>query len=167
MVTRWLNSVFFFLETLSVGVWIGALVTFGFAVARPIFRSLPSITTAGGITAEILHRIQMLETAAAAILAVSAAIFLLQSVQRTPVRLTKTVLAVLMIGVFYYYGVVLMERLEQLRLVEIRDFDRFDAATAALRDEFDRLHRLYTRLAQANIWMGLGFLFLSAWERKA
>lgn len=167
MSKRLINAFFFFLENLSVGVWIGALVTFGFAVARPVFRSLPSVTTAGGITADILHRIQTLETAAASILAVSALVFLVQPEQRTPVRFAKTALVILMMAIFYYYGMVIMNRLEHLRLVEIRDFDRVDAATAAFRDEFDRLHRLYTRLAQTNVWMGLGFLFLSAWERKS
>ncbi len=163
---RAINVCFFFLENLSVGVWVGALVTFGFAVARPVFRSLPSVTVAGGITADILHRINTLETAAAVALAVSVLVFLVQPGQHTPLRFAKTALAVLMIASFYYYGTVVMERMEHLRLVEIRDFDRFDAATAAFRNEFDHLHRLYTWLAQANVWLGVGFLFLSAWERK-
>lgn len=163
---RLLNSLFFFLENLGVGVWVGALVTFGFAVARPVFRSIPNLTTAGGITAHILQRINVIETTAAIMVAIAAVVFLVQADQRTPLRLAKTALALLMIAVFYYYGTVIMERMEHLRLVEIRDFDRLDTATRAFRDEFASLHRLYTRLAQANLFMGLGFLLLSAFERK-
>jgi hypothetical protein len=59
-----------------------------------------------------------------------------------------------------------MERMEHLRTVEIRDFDQFTEATRAARDEFDRLHKLYTQLARANLFLGLGFLLLSAFEKK-
>ena len=166
MSKRLLNAFFFFLENLSAGVWVGALVTFGFAVARPVFRGIPSVTTAGGITAQVLQRINTLETGAAILMVAAALVFLVQADQRTPVRLGKTALVIMMVAVFYYYGTVIMDRLEHLRLVEIRDFDHLDAATAAFREEFDQLHRLYTRLAQANLWMGLGFLFLSAFEKK-
>jgi hypothetical protein len=161
-----INAFFFFLENVGAGMWVGALATFGFAVARPVFRGLPSVTLAGSITAQVLHRINLLEAGAAAVMAVAAVVFLLQADQRTPIRLGKTLLVVLMAAVLSYYGTAIMDRLEHLRTVEIRDFDHFDEATRALRDEFDRLHRLYTRLAQANLFMGLGFLLLSAFERK-
>jgi len=166
MSKRLVNALFFFLENLSVGIWVGALVTFGFAVARPVFRGIPSVTAAGGITAQVLHRINAIEMVAAVILVIAAVVFLLQTDQRTPIRFAKTALAVVMVAVFYYYGTLIMDRMEHLRLVEIRDFDRFDAATRAFRDEFDSLHRLYTRLVQANVFMGLSFLLLSAFERK-
>ena len=163
---RVVNSLFLFLETLSAGVWVGALLTFGVAVATPVFRGLPSVTQAGSITAQVLHRINGIEASAAALMAVAALVFLVQADQRTPIRLGKTVLVVLMVVAFVYYGTVLMERLEHLRTVDIRDFDHFDETTRALRDEFDQLHKRYTRLAKANLWMGVGFLLLSALERR-
>ena len=160
------NAIFFFLENLGAGVWVGALATFGLAVAAPVFRNLPSLTQAGSITALILHRINFIETAAATLMAVSALVFLLQKEQRTPVRLLKTTLVVLMTLTFLYYGMMIMDRMEHLRTVEIRDFDQLSDATRIFRDEFDRLHRLYTQLAKANLFMGIGFLFLSAFEKK-
>jgi hypothetical protein len=160
------NGIFFFLENLGAGVWVGALATFGLAVAAPVFRNLPNVTQAGSITALILHRINLIETASATLMAMAALVFLLQKEQRTPIRLLKTALVVLMTMTFLYYGMMIMERMEHLRTVEIRDFDQFSEATRVFRDEFDRLHKLYTQLAKANLFMGIGFLVLSAFEKK-
>ncbi len=157
---------FFFLENLAAGVWVGALLTFGMAVAAPVFRSLPSVTQAGGITAHILQRINVIEASAAACMVVAAVVFLAQKNQRTPIRVGKTILTLLMAVTLFYYGITIMEHLEHLRTVEIRDFDQFTEVTRTARDEFDRLHKLYTRLAQANLFMGVGFLLLSAFEKK-
>ncbi|MGE0681277.1 MAG: DUF4149 domain-containing protein [Candidatus Binatia bacterium] len=160
------NILFFFLENLGAGLWVGALVTFGLAVAAPVFRNLPSLTQAGSITAIILHRINVMETAAATLMAVSALVFLLQRDQRTPLRLAKTAIVVLMTMTFVYYGMMIMNRMEHLRTVEIRDFDQFSESARPFHDEFDRLHKLYTQLAKANVFLGLGFLLLSAFEKK-
>jgi hypothetical protein len=163
---RVVNAVAFFLENLGVGVWIGALITFGFAVAMSVFRGLPSINLAGEITAQVLHRINLLETLAAGMMAIAALVFLAQRNQRTPARLAKTVVMGLMVAAFLYYGTVLMNRMEYLRTVEIQNFDQFTESTRAARDEFDVLHKRYTRLAGANIFLGLAFLLLSGFEKK-
>jgi hypothetical protein len=107
-----------------------------------------------------------METAAATLMAVSALVFLLQRDQRTPLRLAKTAIVVLMTMTFVYYGMMIMDRMEHLRTVEIRDFDQLSEATRPFRDEFDRLHKLYTQLAKANLFLGIGFLLLSACEKK-
>jgi uncharacterized protein DUF4149 len=163
---RLVNVFFFFLEILGAGIWVGALLTFGAAVALPVFRGLPSLTQAGAITAHILHRINLIETGAATLMAVAALAFLFQREQRTPIRLGKTALVVLMSMTLLYYGMILMNRMEHLRRVEIRDFDQFSETTRVFRDEFDRLHTLYTQLAKGNLLMGIGFLLLSAFEKK-
>lgn len=163
---RTINALFFFLENLGAGVWVGTLLTFGLAVAAPVFRGLPSVTQAGGITANVLHRINLIEAGAAALMVIAALVFLTQVDQRTPIRVGKTVLAALMALTLFYYGVTIMDRMEHLRTVEIRDFDQLSETTRVFRDEFDQLHKLYTQLARANLFMGLGFLLLSAFEKK-
>jgi hypothetical protein len=163
---RIINGIAFFLENLSAGIWIGALVTFGVAVAAPVFRGLPSVTLAGSITAQVLHRINVLETVALGTLIVSALVYLLQPNQRTRIRYAKALLVALMAANFFYYGKVMMPRMEHLRTVEIRDFDQFNEAQRAAREEFDVLHKRYTRLAQVTVFLGVGFLLLSAFERK-
>ncbi len=163
---RLVNSFFFFLENLGAGVWIGALATFGFAVAAPVFRGLPSVTLAGTLTAQVLHRINLIEMSCASFMVLAALVFLAQREQRSRLRITKTVVAGLMVAVFSYYGTTLMKRMEYLRTVEIQSFDTFDESKRTARDEFDRLHKLYTRLASTNVWLGLGFLLLSGFERR-
>lgn len=163
---RILNAIFFFLENLSAGVWVGTLFTFGMAVAAPVFRGLPSVTQAGSITAQILHRINLIEASAAALMVVAAVVFLAQREQRTALRVGKAAVTMLMALLLLYYGMTIMNRLEYLRTVAIRDFDQFSETTHVSRDEFDRLHKLYTQLAQANLLLGVGFLLLSAFEKK-
>lgn len=162
-----LNNICSFLETLGAGIWVGALVTFGYAVAAPVFRNLPSVTQAGQITALVLHRINLMEATAAGMMVFAAVVFLVQKEHRTPLRIAKSVIVGLMTAAFLYYGVGMMNRMEYLRTVEIKNFDQVDESARAARDEFDRLHKRYTRLAKANLFLGLGFLLLSAMERKA
>ena len=162
-----LNSLCGFLETLGAGIWVGALVTFGYAVAAPVFRNLPSVTQAGHITALVLHRINLMEAVAAGMMVFAAVVFLLQKEQRTPLRIAKSVIVGLMTAAFLYYGVGMMNRMEHLRTVEIKNFDQVDESARAARDEFDRLHKRYTHLAKVNLFLGLGFLLLSTMERKA
>jgi len=69
-----LNSLCFFLETVGAGVWIGTLATFGYAVAAPVFRNLPSVTQAGQITALVLHRINLMESVAAGMMVFAAVV---------------------------------------------------------------------------------------------
>ena len=160
------NSVCSFLEILGAGIWVGALATFGYAVAAPVFRNLPSVTQAGHITALVLHRINLMEAVAAGMMVLAAVVFLAQEDQRTPLRIAKSVIVGLMTATLLYYGVGLMNRMEYLRTMEIKNFDQFDESARGARDEFDHLHKRYTRLAGANIFLGLGFLLVSAMERK-
>src|SRR5215204_6146454 len=144
-----LNGLCGFLETVGAGIWVGALVTFGYAVAAPVFRNLPSVTQAGHITALVLHRINLMEAVAAGMMVFAAVVFLVQKEQRTPLRIAKSVIVGLMTVAFLYYGVGMMNRMEHLRTVEIKNFDQVDESVRAPRDEFDRLHKRYTHLAKA------------------
>ena len=107
-----------------------------------------------------------MEMICASFLALAAIVFLAQREQRTLVRMLKTVVMALMVILFTYYGTTLMNRMEHLRTVEIQNFDKFEESTRAARDELDHLHKLYSRLASANVWLGLGYLLLSGFERR-
>jgi hypothetical protein len=163
---RIVNTLVLFLENVGAAIWVGALVTFGFAVAGAVFHELPSITVAGNLNAKILAQLNRLEFSAAALMAIAAVYFLLQAEERTRLRLVKTGLLVLMICALVTYATIIADRLEHLRTVEIQDFDNFDVTKQAFRAEFHQLHSLYTRLVGANLFMGLGFLLLSAFERS-
>ena len=160
------DRVVVFFETVGVGIWIGALAGFGYSVAGTVFQELPTITLAGEVNASVLKKLNRLEFAAAASMAVSAIYFLCRSDSWTMVRLSKTALVVGMSLMLIYYALVLGERLEYLRSVEIQNFDVYDAAKQSFRDEFTLLHHRYAQLVKANLCMGVAFLLLSAFEKR-
>ncbi len=160
------NSIFYFLENLGAGVWIGSIAMFGIAVAGVIFREAGSINLAGSLNGKILARLNIIETASSVLMSIAAVYFLLQSEERDTLRVIKTALLVVMIVLLIVYGKFLTDRLEQLRVVEIVDFDNFNTAKQAFRDEFNQLHKLYTQLTSANLFMALGFLALSAFQKR-
>lgn len=161
------HTVFFFVENLGAAVWVGALVTFGFTVAGSVFQEAPSINVAGNINAAILAKLNRLEGMAAACMGLGTLYFLLQEAERTRLRMCKAGIWLLMLAGLLIYATLIADRLEHLRTVEIQDFDNFDPVKQAFRDEFTRLHDWYTRLVKANLLFGLGFVFLSACERRA
>lgn len=160
------HTAFFFVENLGAAVWVGALVGFGFAVAGTVFQQAPSINVAGNLNAAILGKLNRLECVAAACMGLGTLYFVLQTAERTRLRVWKTGIWLVMLGVLLVYATTITDRLEHLRTVEIQDFDNFDVTKQAFRDEFSRLHHWYTRLVKANLFLGLGFLFLSACERR-
>ncbi len=160
------HIVFFFVENLGAAVWVGALVSFGFAVAGTVFQQVPSINVAGNLNAAILEKLNRLECVAAVCMGLGTLYFVLQAAERTRLRVWKTGIWFVMLGMLLVYATLITDRLEHLRTVEIQDFDHFDVAKQAFRDEFSRLHHWYTRLVKANLFLGLGFLFLSACERR-
>ncbi|MCS7013165.1 MAG: hypothetical protein RMI34_00105 [Chloroherpetonaceae bacterium] len=160
-----LNGLFTFLESLGNALWVGAIVMFAFAVAGTVFREAGSINLAGHLNGKILARLNLLEAAGAVLMSVAAIYFLSQAESRNTVRIIKTVLLGVMIVLLIGYGKFLTEQMEHLRLVEIKDFDNFDPAKQPLRDEFNRLHKLYTTLVSVNLLFGLSFMGLSAFSK--
>ena len=163
------DRLFLWIETVGAGVWLGALIGFGYAVAGSVFRELPTVNLAGHVNAAIIAKLNRIEFAAAACLAVSAIYFLLRADWWTALRLVKTVLVVAMVVTLLYYALFVGDRLEELRTV--LNFDAPGSSPAgrnarALLEEFNRLHERYTTLVKANLTMGATFLFLSAFERR-
>lgn len=159
-----LNGIFTFLEYFGNALWVGAIVMFAFAVAGTVFREAGSINLAGHLNGKILARLNLLETAGAVLMSIAAVYFLLQPESRDTVRIVKTVLLGVMIVLLVSYGKFITEQLEYLRVVEIKDFDNFDTGKQLFRDEFNRLHKLYTTLSSTNLLLGLAFMGLSAFS---
>lgn len=159
------NAFFAFLEQLGNSIWVGAIVMFAIAVAGTVFREAGSINLAGHLNGKILARLNIIETAGALLMSISAAYFLVNPETRDRARMIKTALLGLMILLLIGYGKFITEQLEYLRLVEIKDFDNFDSSKQAFRDEFNRLHKLYTTLTSLNLVMGIAFMAISAFSR--
>lgn len=161
---RLLESIMLFLEQLGSGVWLGALAMFGVAVAATLFREQPNITLAGMLNAKILAKLNVLEAGCAVLMSISAVYFLVQPESRTWIRFVKAAMLAMMLVLLIYYGKVISDRMEELRAV-IVDFDAMEASKQPLRDEFGGLHKLYTRLVSANLFLLLAYTALSVAER--
>ncbi|RFM22915.1 MAG: hypothetical protein D0433_13960 [Candidatus Thermochlorobacter aerophilum] len=159
------NGIFMFLEQLGSAVWVGGIIMFAVAVAGTVFREAGSINLAGHLNGKILARLNLIETAGAILMSISAVYFMLQPDTRDTTRIVKTVLLGLMVLLLIGYGKFITDQLEYLRTVEIKDFDNFDVSKQAFRDEFNRLHKLYTTLTSANLLMGISFIALSAFSK--
>ncbi|MCS6988416.1 MAG: hypothetical protein NZM06_02755 [Chloroherpetonaceae bacterium] len=160
------HSIFLFVEQLGVALWIGAIVMFAFAVAGTVFKEAGSINLAGRLNGAILARLNWLEAFASALMTTSAIYFLLQASERTTTRFVKVAILLAMIALLVVYGKFLTERMEFLRAEAIKDFDNFDPSKQAFRDEFNALHKTYSRLVSLNLFLGVAFLAISAFERK-
>ena len=137
-----------------LGVWLGSLLMLGIAVAAPIFRELPSKTLAGHVNGIILSRMNMIEWISGAVAFVCSIILLLMNWNgefRT-LRIIETAMLFIMISILWVYSTRISSRMEELRKV-IVDFDHPQQTTEYVmaKDEFDSLHKSYTRLVGINM----------------
>ncbi len=155
---------FSILKTLSLGIWIGALLMLAIAVAGPIFQLSPSKTLAGAINGVILGRMNGIEWVCAGIALVMSAILLWMNwgEEGNALRLTESILIVVMMGLLWIYSSKISGRMEELRLT-IQDFDHPKQTTeyVTAMTEFDSLHHTYTKLVSANMILLLGTFVLS------
>ena len=152
------------LKTLSLGIWLGALIMLGYAVAGPIFQQSPSKTLAGAINGVILGRMNNLEWICAGLALVSSLILLVMDWggNSKMLRVSESVLILVMMGILWSYSGKISGRMAELRGV-IQDFDNPKQTTeyVVAKDEFDSLHHTYTRLVSANMLLLLGTFVLS------
>jgi hypothetical protein len=152
------------LKTLALGIWLGALVMLGFAVAGPIFQQLPSKTLAGAINGVILGRMNTIEWGCAIFAfacSVSALAFHWNDRFRT-LRIIELASILVMIVLLSIYSISITSRMQTLRAT-IGDFDhpRETPEYVQAKSEFDDLHHRYTALVGTNMIILLGAFTLS------
>jgi hypothetical protein len=157
------------LKSLALGVWLGALVMLGVAVAGPIFRQSPSRTIAGEINGTILARMNSIEWVCLAVAAICTVAMLAMDWKSGPrtQRIVETVMIVIMAGVLWYYSSSITNRMTELRGV-IKDFDtpRETTEYVEARAEFDGLHKSYTRMVGINMLLILGSFVVTVMSVK-
>lgn len=156
-----LNPIFHLLENLGAGLWIGSIAMLAFGVAGTIFREIPSINVAGSLNGKILRKFNKLETVGAVMMAVSTGYFWVTLPEINAALVVRTFLLVCMIAFLVVYAKLITDKMEHLRTVEIKDFDNFDSVKQPFRDEFNRLHKIYTKLVSFNLLMGVVFMALA------
>jgi len=161
--------IFSILKSLALGAWIGALIMFGIAVAGPVFRESPSKTIAGNINGIILSRMNTIEWICGGLALASAIILLIMHWQdATKIkRLIETSLIALALLVLSYYSLSITSRINDLRAT-IKDFDHPQQTTEylAAKEEFDVLHKRYTKVVQVNLFIILGSFIFSMMNTK-
>jgi hypothetical protein len=152
------------LKSLSLGIWFGALIMLGYAVAGPVFHELPSKTLAGALNGVILGRMNNIEWVCAVIALVSSIVLLIlkwNDKSRT-LRIVEFATIFAAMVILWIYSIHTTDRMNALRAT-IGDFDHPQQTTEyiAAKSEFDSLHHTYTALVSANMVLILGGFVLS------
>jgi hypothetical protein len=152
------------LKTLALGIWLGALIMLGYAVAGPIFHELPSKTMAGALNRVILGRMNSIEWVCAIVALVSSIVLLLSKWKdgRRTLRIVEFSAIFAAMVILCIYSNPTTDRMDALRST-IGDFDHPQQTTEyiAAKNEFDSLHHTYTALVSANMVLILGGFVLS------
>jgi hypothetical protein len=156
--------IFSILKSLSLGIWFGALIMLGYAVAGPVFHELPSKTLAGALNGVILGRMNNIECVCAIVALVSSIVLLIlkwKDDSRTLRIVEFAAISAAMI-ILWVYSNPTTDRMNALRST-IKDFDHPQQTTEyiAAKNEFDTLHHTYTALVSANMVLILGGFVLS------
>lgn len=140
--------------TLALGLWVGALVFVSFVVAPAVFGTVPS-ETAGTVMGAIFPRYYAF-TIAVGIVGLLAAVPLRSAARGS--RWTAIVgMMIVMLAATVYAGMVVSPRARVLRPALHQE-----PVDAAVRAEFDALHRRAVQLNGLVLLLGLGALGVSA-----
>ncbi len=155
--------IFSILKSLALGVWLGALIMLGYAVAGPIFQQSPSKTLAGTINGVILGRMNNIEWVCWAVaIACSIILLILNWTSARGLRIAE--LAILCVAgvLLWFYSIRITGRMDTLRAT-IGDFDHPKQTTEYVqaKSEFDTLHHRYTALVGTNMIFLLGAFTIS------
>jgi hypothetical protein len=150
---------------LFLALWIGGMFGFGALYAPVLFRSLPSRDKAGQIAGETLARIDALGLVAGGIVSL---VTILQAMEArwAPVDLLRVVIAVAMVGLVLFSAAVIRSRLTAIRAGMGKPIDEF-APEDPERVEYNRYHKLSTRLYSLVLLLGIILIALSAFRAAA
>jgi hypothetical protein len=148
-----------FLVFLALGLWLGAILFFGIAVAPTAFAVLPTHALAGEVVSGSLAKLHTLAFICGGLLLI---LFLLSGKLRGhgAAGLAKIVLVVVMLGCTAYtqYGVGKTMLNLRTQMGKIDDVPKNDPR----RIEFNRLHKYSEAAEHVVFFCGLGVLLLAS-----
>ncbi|HET6399923.1 MAG TPA: hypothetical protein VFH95_00845 [Candidatus Kapabacteria bacterium] len=152
------------LKSLVLGIWLGALIMLGYAVAGPVFQQSPSKTLAGAINGVILGRMNNIEWVCWAVAFACSTLLLILNWNNggRSLRIIELAAIVITSVLLWTYSSHITHRMETLRAT-IGDFDHPKQTTEYVeaKSEFDTLHHRYTALVGTNMIFILGAFTLS------
>ena len=142
------------LHFLSLALWVGGLAAIAFVVAPTAFAAAPP-ETAGRFVGDSLRRFGRWEMILGSLAIFSAILCQFVGVWGPRVRWPRLLALVAMAALSIVYTQVIYPPMQDLRT-------RRAAGDAAAAAEFDRLHRMSTRVVGANLLLGIAVLGVSA-----
>ena len=143
------------LHFIALALWVGGLAAIAFAVAPTAFQVAPR-ETAGLVVGDSLRAFGRMELVFGALALFSALICQFVGVWGPPVRWPRILALVAMAGLSLFYTQSVYPRMAELRPTGSQG-----------KPEFDRLHRLSTRVVGANLLLGIAVLGVSAATMKS
>ena len=142
------------LHFLALGLWVGGLAAIAFVVAPTAFKVAPR-ETAGLLVGDSLRMFGGLELVFGAVALFTALICQFVGVWGPRVRWPRILALVAMAGLSLVYTQSVYPRMAEIRPAA-------QAGDPQAKGEFDRLHRLSTRVVGANLLLGIVVLGVSA-----
>lgn len=154
-----MNTFLRYLQFLSLGIWVGAIVYMAFVVAPAAFATLPSQDQAGAMVGVVLSRLHWLGVVSGVVYLGSA-----MARMRSPAALARPggLAVIAMIVLTLISQQVVMTKMNRLRS-EMGSIER-TPTTNPLRRQFDRLHVVSVRIEGTILLLGLAAIFLTVRE---
>jgi hypothetical protein len=153
-----MTTVWRFLKVFTLGTWVGSMIFFGF-VAGVLFTTLKNPDDAGNIVGILIPRLHLLGVIAAVVYILVA---LIAARSWTGFVQPATILVELMLLATLFAQLWIVPTMENLR-TQMGSYMN-TAASSPLRQQFDRLHVLSTRLEGSVLIAGIVALFLTVWQ---
>lgn len=150
-----MQAVIKWLYLIALIVWLGEIVFFSFVVAPAMFRTFPTADAGRAVGAVFPLYYRLGYVCGGALVLTS--LFLLGGSIARGWWSVNALLAAIMLAATLYAGVVVQPRAAELRL-QIHD----TAAPPAVKEEFDRLHRLAVQLNGAVLLCGIVVSIITA-----
>jgi len=153
------------IEIIAITIWVGGMATLAFIAAPAIFQSLASRELAGKTFGLILKRFHPVMYGCGAGVLIAGAMRWAGAFDHrlNAAEITRYVIAVLMLGISLYSGLVVSRKLDKLRARMPNGVDRTPRGDLR-RVEFNNLHRLSTTLMAFNLLLGFALAVMFALE---
>lgn len=151
------------IEILALTIWVGGMASLSLIAAPAIFQTAPSRESAGKIFGLILKRLHPVMYVCGAAILIAGLMRWAGSFNHrlNASEITRYTIAVLMLGLALYSGLVISHKLDRLRERMPAGIDRV-AKDDPRRVEFNSFHRLSTTLMAFNLLLGFAMAVMFA-----
>lgn len=146
------------LEILAITIWTGGLAALSFIAAPAIFQTAPSRESAGRTFGLILKRFHWVAYGCGVVVLLAGGLRWAGSYRLQAAEVVRYVIALLMLCLSLYSGLVLLRKIEKLREALANGATKDDPRRA----EFNGLHRRATTLMAFNVLLGFALAALFA-----